>query len=458
MIQHIFRKYPLERVFTPSTTAELAFVPRSQIQDDLTKSLRIPGKQIVLYGHSGGGKTTLLTKTLDLIKQYSISSSCTIETTVDQLIIGAFDQLNAYYLESVTNSQSRAIERSISKSLKAKFIEISNSVKESYSNTTTSSKKKAVPLQLTAQRLAEFIGAAGALWIIEDFHKVVETEKKKLSQILKVFMDTAQHYPLVRIVCVGAVGTARELLAYDPELSNRISEIQVPLFNISELNQLVERGSQLINIQLPNDIKEKIVYYSNHLAAVCHQLCYDMCYNNGVTHTRIFRVNMNNKDFNGAVASYVKSHSDTFDKILDKAFRQRAGRYENSKVILRAFVESEQENLTSNEIFAAITKVHSKYPRSNLSAYLKLLTKSEFFEVLRYDRNAGKYTFSNPFLSAYAKMKFALDHHKSKKQDFSLSHDKSWNNAEFLELYMRLLEDQRSERQMITESQRNGAG
>ena len=147
------------------------------------------------------------------------------------------------------------------------------------------------------------------------------------------------------------------------------------------------------------------------------------------------------KDFIGAVTSYVKSNSDTFDKILDKAFRQRGGRYENSKTILKAFVESDHEDLTSTELYGFIKQSHKKYPRGNLSAYLKRLTTPEYFEVLRYDRNAGKYSFSNPFLSAYAKMKFALDRHKSQKKDLSLSPDPSYIDAEFIEIYIKLLEE-----------------
>jgi hypothetical protein len=54
----LFYTYKLSDVFTPNTVAKLSYVNRNIIEIDLEKYLTMPGKQIVLYGHSGSGKTT----------------------------------------------------------------------------------------------------------------------------------------------------------------------------------------------------------------------------------------------------------------------------------------------------------------------------------------------------------------------------------------------------------------
>jgi len=42
-------------VFTPTKPARIAFVERDSVNDKLVNSLTTPGKQIVVYGHSGTG-------------------------------------------------------------------------------------------------------------------------------------------------------------------------------------------------------------------------------------------------------------------------------------------------------------------------------------------------------------------------------------------------------------------
>ncbi len=52
-------------VFTPATPARVTFVERDAINEKLVNALNTPGKQIVVYGHSGNGKSTFLVNKLN---------------------------------------------------------------------------------------------------------------------------------------------------------------------------------------------------------------------------------------------------------------------------------------------------------------------------------------------------------------------------------------------------------
>lgn len=56
----LFRVPPikLNEVFTPTVAAELNYVVRPSIDSLLSSEMSIPGKQIIVYGHSGSGKTS----------------------------------------------------------------------------------------------------------------------------------------------------------------------------------------------------------------------------------------------------------------------------------------------------------------------------------------------------------------------------------------------------------------
>ncbi|MBF0566230.1 MAG: hypothetical protein HQK89_13420 [Nitrospirae bacterium] len=73
--------------------------------------------------------------------------------------------------------------------------------------------------------LAKFLDTYKSCWVIEDFHKVDDNEKTKLSQIMKQFSDMAADYREIKIIAIGAVGTAREVVEYSPDMKNRVAEI-----------------------------------------------------------------------------------------------------------------------------------------------------------------------------------------------------------------------------------------
>ena len=151
--------------------------------------------------------------------------------------------------------------------------------------------------------------------------------------------------------CIGAVGTARELVELDPNLATRVAEIYVPLLSSDELSQIVRTGFELTNLSYEDKVREKIVYYSNNLAAVCHQLAYDICFNRKISRSKIIRTNITDGDFSGAVFSYVRKNSDTLRKLFDKIGTDR-----RRIVVLERLNNSQKDSLTKDEFFGATAK------------------------------------------------------------------------------------------------------
>ena len=96
------------------------------------------------------------------------------------------------------------------------YRDIKSTIQRSHAHETSVKFTRFLPPQLTPQRLAVFCGAAKCCWVLEDFHKVPELEKTKMAQIMKVFMDTVVGLSNVKVVAIGAVDSAREVIKYDP--------------------------------------------------------------------------------------------------------------------------------------------------------------------------------------------------------------------------------------------------
>lgn len=399
-ITSLFKKHPiyeLKEVFTPTSSADISYISRSSVEKKLKKALDIPRKQIVIYGHSGSGKTTILNHIIKEQNLKAITSRCTNNSTIDTIILDAFDSLNPYYTESTNIS----CKESLTSSIASEYLGIKSSISSTSENSIGEIQKRILPPQLTIQRLCNFIGSAKALWIIEDFHKIPEIEKSKISQMMKLFMDKATDYPDSKIIVLGAADNGYEVVQHDTELNNRISEIEVPLLTTQEIVQIIEKGATALNIDISNETATEIAKYANCLATVAHQLAYNLCFNNNISKTQRKLVTIPNSELTQAVADFTSEKQDTYKNLYMKITQQREGKYQNVSIILSALCKMD-DNVTQHALLTKIQESTPSYPPGNLSTYLKQLYSPEREEVLR--NNAGRISFSEPFFKSYIRM------------------------------------------------------
>ena len=94
----------------------------------------------------------------------------------------------------------------------------------------------------------------------------------------RLLCDMAKDFRSLKIIAVGAVDTARQVVEYDLEMRDRVAQIHVPLMLDKELTQIINKGEDLLKFKIKPEVKEKLVRHSNGLANVCHQLCLNICF------------------------------------------------------------------------------------------------------------------------------------------------------------------------------------
>lgn len=163
-----FNIHPIDvhEVFTPTVCATYNYVPRKKLEQSLTDNFDIPGLQLVVYGHSGSGKTTIVRSLLHKNKIKHITTKCESSTKYTDILLDAFDQLDPFATSQKGFSKSSQWNGQIKKEYKGLQAQISNT------STTTEDIKQTriLPPQLTAARLANMLGRLGLVWVIEDFH------------------------------------------------------------------------------------------------------------------------------------------------------------------------------------------------------------------------------------------------------------------------------------------------
>lgn len=393
------KKYDVHKVFTPTTPARLAFVERENLNTKLVNALRTPGKQVVVYGHSGSGKTTLLINKLHQLYETHLTSRCMKGLKFEALILDAFDQLAPFYCSEKTDGNRASFSIQVGK----EYLAIKNQIGYSVTRENEYKTERILPPQLTPQALGRFIGQANSCWVLEDFHKIDESERAKLSQVMKVFMDMADEYSTLKIIAIGAVDTARQVVEYDPEMRNRVAEVNVPLMSNVDIEQVIKKGQKLLNVKFGRDVIRGIGLYSSGMASVCHHLCLNACTAKNLYETQQDEVAIDQIALQEALSTYLEESSDTLKKAFDVAFKQdRTRKYDNKKLIIKALSQFGPEGALRSEILSKIGTREPDYPQGNLTKYLAQLCAEQETPVIRHDTVSGRYAFTDPIFRVFA--------------------------------------------------------
>ena len=397
-----FNVHPIEveNVFTPSTAAEKNYVSRPELEKFIKRDLKTPGKQLLVYGHSGSGKTTIIRRILKQEHIKFIITQCEEATTYEQLILNAFDSLNKYIISQKTLHKSTKQ----SATLVAEYNVIKSQIGVDVNKAESYTISPLLPPQLTPQKLASFFGEGDIVWIIEDFHKVQLSEKKRIADIMKIFVDNANEYKQTKVICIGACDTTNELVELDPNLKNRIAEIEVKLLSDKLIRTIIQNGFFLLNISITKELEDKLVYYSSRLGTQAHQMCLDICRGKEIHKRSHKSICLKDDAFTFAVNSFINDNKNTLTTIYETAIKNDIGWY-----VLRTFSLHSQNKLSFREIKRYInnSKKHS-FTDDEIKNSLTELSNPQF-SVIIYNVSTEKYSLSSPFWEAFLKMQFAIE-------------------------------------------------
>lgn len=227
--------------------------------------------------------------------------------------------------------------------------------------------------------------------------------------MLKVFIDYANKYPKLKVICIGAVDTAREIVKLDNNLKQRVYECEIPLLTDTEIKEIVVRGCELLNIEMTKDLIERIVHYSNQLGALAHQLSYDVCECEGIIKSQVKRKHLSGEKFSNAVEGYIDARSDTLREVYEKAVKDPLGWY-----ILKTFANRPLSKLSLKTISKKVNTAEHPFSENEIALKLAELSTVEM-GILRSDFNSSMFSISDPFWGAFIKMRIAQEQAERQK-------------------------------------------
>ncbi|MDY4317253.1 hypothetical protein SOW02_20285 [Pectobacterium actinidiae] len=389
------KSYQLEEVFTPTSPAVITYVDRlkDDVNNRLVRALKLPGNQVVIYGHSGAGKSTLLENVLYRTYDKQINTNCDETMSFEAVILDAFDQLKEFYVNEITNDKKRKIDANA----KAEYLLIKGQLGASLENSEGKKQVRILPPQLTSQNLGRLLGESGYCWVLEDFHKIAPTEKVKLADMMKVFVNLSNKYKDLKIVALGAVNTARQVVKLNKELRGRVSEIHVELMSDEEIKSIIKKGCDALNIVIDDELQNDIAHHSSGLASICHKLCYIMCCEAYITKTVEDKIFFSYVDLRKALSEYMKDEEDTLRDAFDSALK-----LENIEPTLRILANQEQNGAHVDDLYDWAKNNSIRISKKKLENDLSNLIKEDFGELVKLEENSQKYSFLDPFYKSFA--------------------------------------------------------
>lgn len=125
-------------------------------------------------------------------------------------------------------------------------------------------------------------GEFSGIVIIDDFHRLPDEIRKKMSNVMKYLADEGDNDKKIIIIGINKVGDS--LVHFSPDLNNRITTIKFEVNSPEKIKELIEKGEKALNIELSN--KNKIIELAQGSFHIAQIICQKICIENQIYQTQ----------------------------------------------------------------------------------------------------------------------------------------------------------------------------
>ncbi len=274
----------LEEVFGVRKEPILSYLSRDHVDNKFLDALQTD-RQIIVYGSSKQGKTSLVEKYVPYKKNIAIS--CSPKTQVTDIYKSILRQAN---IEIVTESETRSsvgAEASVIAKFKAKIPFIGGEAETGGKLKGSSEESeyiKTIEFNLDLpQDISELLKnvKSNKFVILENFHYLDDGLQKQLSFDLRTFQELG-----VRFVILGVWREKNRLVQFNGDLLDRVVEIPVEPWHESEFKNVLKIGEEKLNIIFSQQITNGIIENAFDSIGVVQELAKTVCQNEGVLETQ----------------------------------------------------------------------------------------------------------------------------------------------------------------------------
>ncbi|OJF68040.1 hypothetical protein BK026_04180 [Alteromonas sp. V450] len=391
-------------VFGVKSTLIKSYIERDAVDEKFKGALQ-DGNEVIVYGSSKQGKTSLILKHLS--EDQYVKVECSPQTQPIDIYKSILRQLDIVYVESESSESASEHGGKINAGFKIKIpflgdtnttAEVSDKDSKKRSETTKYIEYNLALAQDVSELLKKF--EVSKFIVIENFHYLELSVQETLAYDLRVFQD----HHLIFIV-LGIWREANRLIQFNGDLLDRVTEVPVEPWESEDFLRVIEKGEKLLNVDF-SEVKGQLISDSFDSVGVVQEICKHCCILAGAEnpHTETIAITQDilNKALEIKAQEYGVRHIRNFEAFVDIARRtsNQSGKkslafpYYFIKLLLTHKFENIEKGLSRAVLLDEIRKVHHRpddVRSGDLGAFLHNLTEHQIAKKIQppfvdYDR------------------------------------------------------------------------
>jgi len=396
--------YKTNDVFGVRSKLIESYIERESV-DKAFKEALTDGNEVIVYGSSKQGKTSLILKNLKE-SQY-VKVECSPQTQPIDIYKSVLRQIGIKFVESETTEDKSEHGGKLSAGFRIKipFIGDTSAAAEvtdkKQSGTTIKETYVEYNLEL-AQDVSEILKQhkEKKYLILENFHYLTLEVQETLAYDLRVFQDHG-----IIFIILGIWREANRLVQFNGDLLDRITEIPVEPWSVDDFKKVIRKGESLLNVDF-SEVEDALISGSFDSIGVVQELLKYCCVSAGITHTGVSTrkiTSTNLKDaINKKTTEYGVRHIRNFESFVDitRKTSNQSGKlslafpYYFIKLLLTTDFSSIEVGLLRSTLLDEIRKMHHRpddVRSGDLGAFLHNITQHQINKKIRppfvdYDR------------------------------------------------------------------------
>ncbi|WP_273776784.1 hypothetical protein [Acinetobacter sp. GSS19] len=399
----------LSDVFGVRSKLVKSYIERLEV-DNAFKEAITDGNEIVVYGSSKQGKTSLILNNLE--RDQYVKVECSPQTNRIDIYKSILRQMEITFVESSTTTDSKESGGKINGSggIRIPFIADAKAGGElsDKQSSTTAIKENFIGYDLNlAQDVSEILRKfkINKFLVLENFHYLTLEVQEQLSYDLRVFQDEG-----IIFIILGIWREVNRLSQFNGDLVDRITEIAVEPWKKQDFERVIQKGEELLNVDF-SQVKDELINSCFDSVGVVQEVCKNCCIDAGVLETSNTKVIITPKNLEEAIRrkseEYGTRHIRSFESfsIVKRKTSNQSGKlalafpYYFIKVLLSQEFLSLENGLSNTELLEKIRSVHHRNREdirsSDLATFLNNITKHQLDSNIKppfvdYDRSGKR--------------------------------------------------------------------